>query len=416
MRITITYNILLNQEADEEIISRLEQLTGSRTIYGLDTPISIRDIADNLELSTALICIGYSNEDIVGIVTNLCADAITEYKFIWDYVFPSDSRLFDLVYYSLQYLNTIVAPEQTRFDYCGNPLVSASSFLDDNLASYADNFETYLGTLTDIGTPQQFYRSVFTVGVTEYTNPNYTLIDGPVLDWMQSTYLPNFQQVQFSIEDIFYGVRGPSFLVQSEGLTERTITEAPTQETFPPMYSGISYRNWDSATPLKDQIRQAAITLGYAAVTLARSVLFASKDPVGILASVQTAYSLWTQGKMKEADNNLGRISVMMDAAAAPVRALVGTYDEIEAQIYDAGIQRRIELLNSLAYIQSFDVNQSGFLSTSERGTMELDLRRQMLTARRSKASQLRDAVQNEITEFINSEADIQSIFNLYID
>ena len=415
MILTTTYQQLLYQGIDNEYLTALGQVTGDKDVYGLNTPISIRLIADTVGLDIAMYCLEAVEDDIIALCANMSADAIERYLYIWRETFPSDSRVEDLVYQTLQYVNTFVAPDEARVDYCGNPLGSPSDFQLSNLEGLITNLSEFLANQNQTGSPQQFYRSVLTADLPlNIRNRIYTVVDGPALDWMLSQYVPPFGQEQFPIEDIFNGVRGKSFLVQSEEFEQAAKNQPLENDPFA-VYTGIAYQIWDAATPLQNEVLMGAVTLGYAAIALARNVINSSKGIWNVYGLIQSAYATYNSGKLKTLDNEIGRLNTMMNAGAPPIRALVGSGDDIDSTVYNAAIEERVRLLRDLNYIKSFDSTNTGFLSTAQRRIMELDLRYRMVTARKNRANELLNTKQNEITAYINSEAELQPIFNLYV-
>src|SRR5690606_5294147 len=125
-----TFNLVTPSE-NTLLVQRLEDMTGSRFAYGLDTPIQLVDIRNSLGLETASTLLAYANEDPLEASKNIAIGWVNANASLWNVLFPNDNRLVDLVYYCQQYLANSGPTSVPRVDYCGDdiPGSGANSFL-----------------------------------------------------------------------------------------------------------------------------------------------------------------------------------------------------------------------------------------------------------------------------------------------
>ncbi len=428
MKLTTTFNNLSLREADERLFSFVEQITGSRQTYGLDTPIDLYDLIDHLKLDVFCELLSYTLEDSLDFQKNVGVELIKSHLFLWTEILAGNPQLTRLIEYADAYVSTPVSEEEVRKDYCGDPIPGSS------LANWAERLEGQIAkvrTLAEGLDSSQSYVIHHTYFMTNGAQWTTEMLDW--YDWLgngrwwtdrtavnvvDSTdnttnpgTLPEYDET-LMIEDILE--QDPdTFLKQSKEFDNVTVGNYTA-------YGTLLHRVVDlSGGTLPNQAVEAARNMGYAAATCAEMVLYDMPSLLAVARGILSARSCYASGKRFPLQEQLARLQDMMRSGTYcfPTNSGSKAIEDAENAVYAAGEKAKLDKLRDPEWIKSMDLDRDGKLSVSERANMEIELRKVCKTTRQQLASSLYEQVRASFLELenVDSQKPIVDIIKPYL-
>jgi len=109
------------ESAQSAIYSTIIKYTGAPAVYGLDTPIDVLDIIDNVSLGAGLACMEYVDGNI-DLGKTLSIELTSLILPIWAKLFPGDTRVVDFLALCQRYMESDDTVVEPKVDYCGDPI------------------------------------------------------------------------------------------------------------------------------------------------------------------------------------------------------------------------------------------------------------------------------------------------------
>lgn len=388
--IQTTYNLLIDSDTDPNFISQMESVTGARQAYGLNTPINVSTVLDALGLEAALTCFYRSTTDNAELSKVIGLAWVNAHVYAYNAVFPSDSRVSDLMYYCSLFLQS--GPTPPRFDYCGRDLTGPGLI---PLSTITDLAAAIQATVNGLPTTQ---------GATVYQVIIFN--SGPLTDQQYANALGN----NIIALDRNHPINDPAIQTPTGtvGYTEQPIANITTnpdvfvnaQFTYDPasrVYYVASWQNQSTGGTGTHTIpafgNQAALGLGTAAVFASQQV---SSNSGFLLAQICNQIRVGINSYNSQQLTLLApkRTLYQQMANGMPV-ANTGnpTFDADAQTVLNAGLNRRAALLRDQTYLTQFDTDFSHSLSSAELVNAEKAIQVEMITARKLVAQALYDAV-----------------------
>lgn len=389
--VAVTYRQLIPMDTDYPgVSSQIEGFTGARQVYGLDTPINVLDIIDNVSLAVGLHALTYADVPIV------CAHiAIACLRGNMDPWFAGDTRLTNFLDALETYLATQDNPATPKLDSCGDPVpgfygVIPVSQLTDALASItasSDALDLNAGV-------------VYTYSYWRLNTVPYTLAQ--IAYWQEQAVLGGYTVDLMNTLD---AIAGPARALP--GYVTQSITNAllANPDTFindsaafdvqgPPdaqtshSYGFLTHIPIDQSDATPVSYLNTAIQMLVA--RLAALLIMITED-VNLLSSITSA----TQTYMSQYSSEM-RLQLGPTISRLHELSITGVFPNSndpniaaeEQLIINAGLNERSNLLHDVAYITSFS-NDGVLLTGTERSTLETAVRVQMKAARMSTAASL---------------------------
>jgi hypothetical protein len=384
--ITITYRQLgqIDETDSLDLIYKLERYIGSQAIYGIDTPISILDIMEHIDVETGALCLGYVS-GIDNLRSTMAIECLRAHLTPWDDLFPGDTRVRDLLDLLTLYIQTKNNPVVPRLDSCGDPIPGFYGTVSPN-------------QITDLlALIQASSDALDLTGIIyEYSYwGSYSIVNHPS-DWWYVDV-----RNRHSYDPTTY----PALVLTS--YTSQTIATKMADD--PDYYFRESYEQFDTQTNPSYtgymSIIHASIAGPYASAPvdyakvacqllvaqLSQAVMMTLYDGdlfLSIVMGIKEYMRNYATEQRFKLQSVLDRLYNLTSGKWAKTVYPPDAYTaNVEQQIIDVGLNLRAALLRSVTYVNSFDSNASGTISATERVTMENDVRAQMVAARATLAT-----------------------------
>lgn len=409
--VTVTYRQLIPMDADYPgVSSQIEGFTGARQAYGLDTPINVLDILDNVGLSIGLRALTYADASAV------CSHiAIAILRGNTDPWFAGDTRLTNFLDAVETYLMTKDAPVTPKLDSCGDPVpgfygVIPLSQLTDALAAItvsANALDLNAGTVYSYSS-WILQPAPFSPARIAYFQEQ-ALAGGYVIDL---TSVNTLDPVSVSAQPL------PGYVTQNitDALLANPDTYAAESATFDvqgPVDAQTSYSygllqrvpiNQSDAPPVS--YLNTAIQMLVARLT---PLLIMITEDVNLLPSIVSATQTYmaqyaTEQRLSQGPV-LSRLTELQITGLFPLPTNDPNTAADEQAIINAGLNERSALLHDAAYLASFS-NDGVMLTGTERAALENGVRAQMKSARLAAAA----------SAYANVQARYDALTGLYSD
>ena len=421
--VTVTYRQLIPMDTDYPgISSQIEGFTGARQIYGLDTPINILDIIDNVSLTVGLWALSYADAQVV--CENIAIACLRGNMDPW---FAGDVRVTNLLTDIETYLATKDTPGTPKLDSCGDPVpgfygVIPLSQLVDNLAAIkvsSDALDLNAGTIykhsywLTQGMPYspaqiaywqaqaiidgRYTVDLVGVNTTDPVNNAAQPIPGYVPTNIAAPLLLNPNT--FSNDSATFDVQNPSG--SDYGLL---IHETINSKNFDISGIPVSYIN-TAIQMLVDQLSQLVLMITENVNLLP-----------GIVSATQNYMMQYATEQRLKIGPEIARLNDIGLTGIFPVATNDPNMVADEQAINNAGLNERAALLHNQTYITSFS-NNGTTLTGAERATLENAVRAQMKAVRISTAAALyasRQAQYDALAQ-LYSNARIVSLITPYL-
>ena len=416
--VTVTYRQLIPMDTDYPgISSQIEGFTGARQVYGIDTPINILDIIDNVSLAVGLRALEYA-----GVQTVCEFVAIACLRGNMDPWFAGDTRLSNLLDDTEMYLNTKDTPGTPKLDSCGDPVPGfygaiPLNTLTDELAAIklsSDALNLLAGTVYEHSywliqsmpyTPDQiayqqaqaaiggYIVDLAGVNVTDPVDNVAQPIPGYVTQNITSDLLLNPNT--FFNDSATFDAQNPS------GTNYGLLIHVPINQSGAPP---VSYTN--------TAVQMLVDALGQLIVMITQNVNLLS----GIVSETQNyMYQYSTEQRLKLGPE-ISRLNEIGITGIFPLPTNDPNNAVDEQSIINAGLNTRNDLLHNQTYITSFS-SDGLTISASDRASMENDVRAQMKSVRLSTAQSLLAGLQAQYDALdqLSSDARIVSLITPYL-
>lgn len=398
----------------------MENVTGSRFIYGLDTPISMLDIMNGAGIITALECFYAATTDVTILAGVIGFAFCSAYQTVWDSLtLDADSRYAQIIY--LAGLLQDVQISTGRLDYCGDPIdsagaVSVAQIEDriDSLQNTADNISTVMISPTypiQAGSFQFFYN---TDGLGNRIPP----VDIPIPNGQGGNLLPS---------DL---VSDP-ILSEGAGLPPRGYIETNIVHDLsldPDFFlkevlNSFAHKSpnpqWGTWYPLNrpsvpNNVNMAISAFANAAALAAQQVTAGNENLAAIGQLIQQGVANYAISQRLILSLQMNYLIGVGTGAGTPYAPFPGS-EAIATQIIAAENASIITKLRNVGYVSSFDTDFSAGLSASEFEAMLTDLNGIMKTARGDSTLPFFQGIQAQFYDYVNMTADLETIFATYI-
>jgi hypothetical protein len=388
--IQTTYNLLIDDDTDSNFIQQMESITGAKEVYGLDTPINLIDVLDNLGLEPTMTCFYRSTTDNTELSKVIGIAWVNAHNYAYAATLPDDSRVNDIMYYCSLYLQEgAITP---RVDYCGNDLTGPGLI---PLSQITDLAASILATISALPLIQQATSYLMLIANT-----------GPMTDAQYNSYLNGGQVIAINRTPII----DPAIQVPNgtTGYTEQSISALSSN---PDVFVNVNFTYTSDSTYYYLATWQNQSTNGSgtsiipaygnrSAYEIGQAAIYASQqitDDTGFLLA-----QICNQIRVAIADYNQQQLSLLAPkrsryqqfASGIPATGSgIAEWDADGQTVMDAGLNKRAELLRDPAFLATFDTDFSGSLSSAELVNAEKAVQAEMLTARKAAGQALYDAV-----------------------
>jgi hypothetical protein len=405
--VTVTYRQLEPMDTDYPgVLSRIENYTGVRGIYGLDTPINVLDIIDNVGLDDGILTLNYAASDTLALCETLAIECLRGNMEPWVAVFPGDTRLTDLLTDIEAYIATKDTPDTPKKDYCGDDVPGFYGTIPVNqLTERLASMESSANALTLV---QDYYvdsywmagGGVWTPAAIEYWNSwggggrwSISTEDQNSTDYVTaepqnlSGYTEQNINTMLSVDPDYYfneSINEYAQAANNHNIYYGVIVNRPVNGLFGSSVvdEPMNYTNL-AVQMLIDQLD----------LLIAMATNEANLLP-GIIAGIR-GYMLQYETDLRLA---LGvimpRLQELKNNGAFPNLTHNAALASAEQAIINAGLNKRAELLRDASYLATYDTNLSGTLSAVERTALEVGIRAAMVDARKTLAETLFEAAE----------------------
>jgi hypothetical protein len=402
-----TFN-LLEPSGNDNLVEKIEEYTGSRVLYGMNTPITSLEINQNIGLETAATAINYSATDPNEASKTIAIEWIKATVAFYNQLYPGDSRVFDLMYFCEQYrINTGVTADP-RVDYCGDVIPGGDA--DANLASIND----LITALTALSASIDIY---------DFTLPLYEFyIDDLVIDASAEAFFESIDPDSFVNEVIseIDGVTGYSTASVADLMANDELVGHSDFEYRP---SNTQYLNrvtfrYTAGDGAFDMEKQAAKEYIDAAITAAQMVI---GDVVAALPTIYrslvTAYELYGANQQLEMGPLMTRLRDIAGGGWTPPMTQLPELEPYMTSIMDDELNLRASLLRDLSFVNSYgDTDLSGFLTEEERAALETEVNARRREQRKASARAFIDDLQPGFEAWADyAPTGLGTIFDTYV-
>lgn len=421
--VTVTYRQLIPMDTDYPgVSSQIEGFTGARQVYGVDTPISILDIIDNVNLTVGLRALTYTDAQVV------CEHiAIACLRGNMDPWFAGDTRLTNLLDDVETYLNTKDNPVTPKLDSCGDPVpgfygVIPLSQLTDALIAIkiaSDALDLNAGVVYNFSYWLQPFQP-FTPALLAYLQEQATL-GGYVIDLASANTVDPVTVLARPIPGYVTQNITDVLLANPDALSN----DSATFDAQSPPVGGEGNHSYgllfhlpinQSDAPPVSYLNTAIQML----VARLAALLIMITEDVNLLPSIVSATQTYMAQYASEQRLRLGSMTGRLRALSLTGLFPFSTNDPNmaadEQAINNAGLNTRNTLLHDAHYITTFS-NSGVTLTGTERATLENAVRAQMTTARKSTATGLLATRQAQYDALagLSSDARIVSLITPYL-
>lgn len=407
--ITVTYRQLDAMDTDYPgVSSRIEAYTGSRQSYGLDTPINVLDIIDNVGLDEGLTAMLYTDSDIVYMSQAMALDCMKASMLPWEVIFPGDTRLRDLLQDLTVYLETKDNPVTPKEDYCGDPIPGFYGVIPES--QLTDAYNSIKASSDALSITGSYYEASWwmtgggpysqaAIDYWEWLGAGRWYVDERDRNSTDFASIPNPQPLSgYPITKTIVEVlaEDPDYFFKESAEFDAQIVPGYTY------YGVILHRVLNgsfSSSDLDEPINYMHVAVQMLVAQVKQLINMIVYD-VNVFPSLTVGIRTYMLEYETERRMQLGiiipRLQELRISGKFPNKTYNPTVDSYEQVVIDAGLNKRAELLRDYAYLSSFDADLSGTITASERATMEADVRARMLTARSEQASTLFTEVETE--------------------
>jgi hypothetical protein len=368
MILTTSYNQMTYTSGSEKLYPYLETFTGNRILYGMATPISVRDIIVNCGLSLGLNAYSSAFEDTVALSKTIGLALLRANLGLWRLIMPNNTQPEYLLSLCDDYAAAIVL-----HDMCGEEvtlpdpslaILDAITMLTDSVATLGDTVacpDTYMWLPCALGDPlteaevQARYGSAYH-HVAYSEDPNF-LQGFPPMIWYNESSITSELRPEID-----------GYVKQSNRMMEERTTSSRVG------YQLIRYQFTQDA--LVNTRKEAARLYVEALRSGAYQVIYEVECLAAIALMLNQSYSNYLMSTQadKEAlfgiagDLGQGRMLVVSDA-------LPQAYQDMQAEVVRAYNNELRRLLRDETYIRTFDADVSGGLNLLERQALETGAR-----------------------------------------
>jgi hypothetical protein len=401
--VTVTYQELAQLDVDYPgVTSRIEAYTGSRQTYGLNTPIDVLDIIDNVGLDDGVLALAYAVPDTTALCQTLAIECLKASMLPWDAVFPGNSRLRDFLHDVELYLETKTTPVTPKVDYCGDPIPGFYGVIPlGQLTDKYDSMKASSDTLSLIGTyyARSFWMTSaapFTQAAIDYwqaSDPLRVSVDSQ--DRNSTDYATILAQPlsDYPVQNIIAVLTAdPDYYFKQSAQFGVQLTPGYTY------YGIIIHRSIDNGQA-EDPVSYEHLAVQMLLDQLSQLIDMVVYD-VNLLPSIIVGIRSYMLQYETERRLQLGvimpRLQELQTAGAFPNKTHNPVLDAYEQAIIDSGLNQRAQLLRDVTYLSNFDADLSGTIDAVERAAMENDMRSQMKLAREATANAFLTVVESE--------------------
>lgn len=404
-----TFNILVNSE-NTELVQRIEEFTGSRLVYGLNTPIYIADIATNLGLETGTTALYYATESPIEAAKTIALEWIKAHLSLWNSLQPGNNRILDLTYYLEQYRLSTGTEIEPRLDYCGDPIPGS----DANI--WLAQINSRITLLTNL------YNSI---DPGDYSPPVYEFLwansgpgaSNPPPDFTVVDSVGRFDPTVSRISNIpdYPGAPPPSGppITGWRGLLESIYTGGVG---FDPQNS-VRFYTATYQNPIQDgtfdQTKESSREFIDASLLVARMVtgeILASLTD--IYHAIVQAHKYYASQQQINLDPLLARLREMAVSGGTPAWTTRPEWEIYLKPIEDAEQQAHFDLLNDPSFVSTYgDPDSSGTITESEFIDMEVEIGNRLRVLRRDLARATYDSILSQYTAWNTFEPSLLPIF-----
>lgn len=403
MKLYTTFNQI--SPAQGQLVSRIDGMTGNPAFYGLNTPIYLSDIANNIGVDAACTALPYAVGITAETSQQIAVNMLSTSLYTWQTIFPGDtivSRLLGL-------LQLVIEGTPNLSGTIEGLLTTAQALVTP--LSYVGSLPTYtvmyqnIGPLTvsyllDVlgielpggGTPPPVKNTLFTMTTNAFNNPTIDYSQAPITGVVEPyTPMPIMAAIaidQYVNQQFTYNL----------------------DET--PYYYQLNYLNIEQSSVNLPNYTYGTATPYMTALTLVTNAILAGIDisvyPVYYtLRQAELFYSSLQQGNIQSTTVTLNQA----ETGVVPVNSTGNaTVDAIGQSIINAGLTTRTALLRDYSYILPFDTSGDGMLEASERILLEKAVQVQMLASRTAAAQAAIASLSAEYLSFNNTD-DLLPVF-----
>ena len=423
--LSTTYREIITPFTSDTLIRTLENFTGSRYAYGLDTPLTISAILAGAGLTAALECFYYAQGDVTQLSQAIGFAFCEAYQPIWDALTGGlDSRYQQALYFAglLQQVQLAASAgiSTARLDYCGDPLDSYGAVTVAQVEGRIASLQA-----TAAAQPVTHTAPPYPVQASNFQFSYDQAPDGEPIP-VQIVPIPNGKGGNLTPADL---VDDPIY--DGNGLPPRGYIETPYADDLkkdPDFFLKLvlaqrgkrtQNKTWGNWYPLSnpqvsDPESIARANMANAAALAAQQVTTGAQNLLAIAQLIQqgvTNYAVWQRLDLLPQMNYLQGLAL---GASTPYLPIPGTEDLVQ-QVIDAENASIVAKLRDPAFIGSFDLDYSQGISPTEFSAMLAVLDPIMLTARNEAALPLFLSAQERFYGLVNMQADLSSILAMYV-
>ena len=405
--VTVTYRQLNPMDTDYPgVTTRIEAYTGSRQSYGLDMPINVLDIIDNVGLDDGILTLDYAVSNTLPLCQILAIECLRASMIPWETIFPGDSRLRDFLHDAELYLETKDTPGTPKVDYCGDEIPGFYGTIPVNqLTDQYNSIKASSDALSLVGT---FYMNSswltsggpFSQAAIEYLENSATgrwTIDLQDRNSVDYVTIPATALTGYTTQNInSILATDPDYYFKESAQFDVQIV--PSYTHYGIIFHRILNGIFVSAT-LDEQISYEHLAVQMLVDQLAQLFMMLVYD-VNLLPSIIVgikSYMLQYETELRlKLGASMPRLQALKTDGSFANKTHDPTVDAAEQTILNAGLNRRAELLRNPIYVRTFDTNLSGTLTAAERAALENGVRAEMKIAREGAANTLFNAAEVE--------------------
>jgi hypothetical protein len=405
------------------ISSQIEGFTGARQVYGIDTPINILDIIDNVSLTVGLLALSYADAQVV--CENIAIACLRGNMDPW---FVGDTRLSNLLDDAEMYLNTKDTPGTPKLDSCGDPVPGFYGVIPvGKLTDEVNSIVASAGAL-DLTTGVVYSQSYWLLQSSPYSPAQVAywqaqaILGGYTIDLTGLNTIDPVNNTAQTIPD--YSDTPISELSTNPNLFFNDSATFDAQTPSGTQYGLLIHQpiNQSGAPPVSytnTAVQMLVDALGQLILMLTQNVNLLT----GIVSETQDYMLQYATEQRLRMGPEISRLNEIGITGIFPMPTNDPNNAVDEQLIINAGLNERNNLLHDSTYITSFssnainDTDPNATLTAQDRANLENAVRAQMKAVRLSTAAALQASLQAQYDALdqLSSDARIINLITPYL-
>lgn len=383
----------------DELAAQVENLTGSKTVYGMLTPISLANILTSCGAQTAISCIPYALGDNVATTQAMGLAMLQYYLPVWNSLNPNDTNPSTI----LGWLDFILSGQNTssqRVDYCGNDISGPEIIPPAQVLDLLDQVQTSVDALSALGD-----HTTFTF---------YISNTGPLAPSQITSIQANTNVIQFDSAGVLDTVRATATgitnytarLIPDALAMDQYVNDQFTYDSLSPYVYRVVWKTVGDTAYIVNYRTQALRMYAQALTACVTQVLY------GLNVSTTAIHSSLRQVQFHY-NNYLAQL--LQPTFVLNNQTRYGNLPATTA-VNNAAGNERASLLRTESYIRSFDIDSNNVLSYAERLALENSLSATLIASRSTVGAALADGYFTTLIGYTDTTDQLLQILSVYLN